>query len=43
MQRLGRNILSILIDLVMVAHLDVLDVVAFHGEPIIADSYDFSG
>jgi len=29
--------------LATVAHPDMLDVVAFHGEPIVAKSHDFSG
>ena len=40
---LKRNILPILVDLASVACLDVLDAIAFHGEPIIASSHDILG
>ena len=40
-QWLGRKILSILIYLEAVACPHILDVVAFHGEPIVADSHNF--
>ena len=42
-QGLGRNILPILVDLAMVARSYMFNVVTFHGEPIIANSYNLLG
>ena len=41
MQELRENILSILVDVATVTHSHMLNVVSFHGEPIVADSHDF--